>query len=205
MLLFAPGPLLAQSFWEQFSYEGLRFSGIGVEVGPVFSNRLTTGPVGAVRVDFGQFAPKVRVLVSASYFKRSFRDEEIAEFERQLESILPDTLDVTIDLGSITWADFGATLDFHYLFQPARRFRPYVGLGLGIHFRNGAGEAINGTFVEGALDMVDVGLIGSAGLEFLLTPALALTADVRGEATTELLTASIRGGITYRIPPGGGS
>jgi hypothetical protein len=201
----APTSLAAQSFWEQFSYEGLRFSGVGLEIGPVFSNRLTTGPVGGVRVDFGHFAPKVRVLVSATYFKRGFRDAEIAEFERQLEELLPDTLGLTIDLGTVTWADFGTVVDFHYLFQPAQRLRPYVGLGLGIHFRNGAGDAINGTFVEGALDMVDVGLIGSLGVEFLVTPLLALTADVRGEATTELLTASLRGGLTYRIPVGGGS
>lgn len=198
-MLLLPGSVWAQGFWEQFSYEGLRLSGIGVDVGPVWSNRLTTGLVGALRIDFGHFAPKVRVLVSASYFRREFRQEEIDEFERQLENIIDDP-SVTIDLGAITWADYGLALDFHYLFEPARRVRPYAGLGLGLHLRNGSGDAISGTFVEGALDMVDVGLIGSLGLEIGLTRSLVLTADARGEATTELLLASVRGGITYRLP-----
>ena len=198
-MLLLPGSVWAQGFWDQFSYEGLRFTAIGVDVGPVWSNRLTTGPVGALRIDFGNFAPKVRVLVSASYFKREFRQEEIDEFERQLEAVIDDPA-VSVDLGTITWADVALSLDFHYLLQPARRVRPYAGLGLGLHFRNGDGEAINGTFVEGALDMVDVGIIGSVGFEIGLTRALVLTADARGEATTELLTASVRGGLMYRLP-----
>jgi hypothetical protein len=48
--------------------------------------------------------------------------------------------------------------------------------------------------------MVDVGIIGSLGFEIGLTKSLVLTADARGEATTELLTASVRGGLSYRIP-----
>ena len=198
-MLLLPGSVWAQGFWDQFSYEGLRFAGIGLEAGALWSNRLTTEPVGALRIDFGNFAPKVRVLVSASYFKGRFRQEEIDEFERQLEDIIDDPT-VTVDLGTITWADFGLALDFHYLFEPARRVRPYAGLGLGLHLRNGDGEAINGTFVERALDMVDVGVIGSLGFEIGLTESLVLTADARGEVTTELLTASVRGGLTYRLP-----
>ncbi len=201
-LLLLPGTVWAQGFWEQFSYEGLRFSGIGLEAGAVWSTRLTAEPIGALRVDFGHFAPKVRVLVSATYFKGDFRADEIEEFERQLEEIVDDPT-VSIDVGTITWADFGFALDLHYLFEPARRVRPYAGLGIGLHFRNGDGEAINGTFVEGALDMVDVGLIGSAGFEIAITRSVLLTADVRGEVTTELLTGSVRGGLTYRLPQGG--
>jgi outer membrane protein W len=198
-MLLLPGSVWAQGFWDQFSYEGIRFSAIGVEAGAMWSNRLTTEPVGALRVDFGNFAPKVRVLLSATYFKGQFRQEEIDEFERQLEEIVDDPT-VTIDVGTITWADYGLALDFHYLFEPGRRVRPYAGMGVGLHFRNGNGEAINGTIVERALDMVDIGIIGSLGFEIGLTKSLVLTADARGEATTELLTASVRGGLSYRIP-----
>jgi outer membrane protein W len=201
-MLLLPGSVWAQGFWDQFSYEGIRFSAVGVEAGAMWSNRLTTEPVGALRVDFGNFAPKVRVLLSATYFKGQFRQEEIDEFERQLEEIVDDPT-VMIDVGTITWADYGLALDFHYLFEPGRRVRPYAGLGVGLHFRNGNGEAINGTIVERALDMVDVGIIGSLGFEIGLTKSLVLTADARGEATTELLTASVRGGLSYRIPRGG--
>ena len=204
LLVAAPAPLAAQSFLEQFSYEGLRLSGVGLEVGVVVSNRLTTSVGGAVSVDAGLIAPKIRVLLGASYFKADFKDEEIADFERQLESVLPDTLDITIDLGTITWADLGFSLDLQYVPHPAGRIRPYAGLGVAVHFRDGDGPAIDGTFVESALDMVDAGLVASTGFELLLARTLMFTAAARGELTTELLTFAARAGLTYRIPYGGG-
>ena len=39
-----PVTLPAQGFLEQFSYEGLRLSGLGVEMGGVVSDRLTAEP-----------------------------------------------------------------------------------------------------------------------------------------------------------------
>ena len=204
LLVAAPTPLAAQSFLEQFSYEGIRLSGVGLEVGVVASNRLTTSVTGALSVDVGLIAPKIRVLLGASYFKADFKDEEIAEFERQLEGVLPDTLDITIDLGTMTWADLGFSLDLQYAPHPDGRIRPYAGLGVAVHFRDGDGPAIDGTFVEAALDMVDAGLAASAGFELLLARTLMFTSAVRGELTTELLTLTARLGLTYRIPYGGG-
>ncbi len=204
LLVAAPAPLAAQSFLEQFSYEGLRLSGVGIEFGVVASNRLTTSVTGALSVDVGLVAPKIRVLLGASYFKAGFNDDEIAEFERQIESVLPDTLDVTVDLGTMTWADLGFSLDLQYVPHPDGRIRPYAGLGVAVHFRDGDGPVIDGTFVESALDMVDAGLIASTGFELLLARTVMFTAAVRGELTTELMTLTARMGLTYRIPYGGG-
>ena len=203
VLLVAPAPLLGQGFFDQFSYEGIRLSGVGLDIGATFSNRLNTAFGGGLRLDVGNIAPKMRVLFTASYFKSDFKDAEIAEFERQLEGLLPDTLDVTIDLGTISWADIGLGLDLQYTFQASTRVRPYGGLGFAVHFRDGDGAAISGTFVENALDMVDAGLVGSAGVEVALARTLLLTAEGKGELSTELLTLSVRGGVTYRIPYGG--
>lgn len=200
VLLVAPTPLLGQGFFDQFSYEGVRLSGVGVDAGAVFSNRLNTAFGGGLRLDWGNIAPRIRVLFTASYFKSDFKDAEIAEFEQQLEGLLPDTIDVSIDLGTISWADIGLGLDLQYWFQPSPRVRPYGGLGFAVHFRDGDGAAIDGTFVENALDMVDAGIVGSLGFEVAVTQTLLLTAEGRGELSTELMTLSARGGVTYRIP-----
>lgn len=201
--LFLPGTLSGQGFLEQFSYEGLRLSGIGIEFGAVVSDRLTTEPTWAVRIDYGLIAPKVRVLIGGSYFRGDFNADEIAQFESRLRRVVRDpTLEFAIDVGTITWADFEGSLDLQYLFQPAARVIPYVGLGLGVHVRDGDGTAIDGTFVEDALDTIAAGATLSLGTEIVLAPRVRLTADLRGVLTSELRTASARGGLMFRIPGG---
>ena len=203
--LLLPGSLAAQGFLEQFSYEGLRLSGIGFEFGAVVSDRLTTEPTGALRIDYGYIAPKVRVLIGGSYFKGAFNSDEIARFEDQLRRVVIDpTLDFVIEVGTISWADFEGSLDLQYVFSPAARVIPYVGLGLGVHVRDADGTAIEDTIVEDALDTIAAGVTVSLGAEFVLSPAVRFTADVRGELTSELRTASLRGGFAYRIPQAGG-
>ncbi len=203
--LLLPGSLAAQGFLEQFSYEGLRLSGIGFELGAVASDRLTTEPIGALRIDYGYIAPNVRVLIGGSYFKGVFNSDEIARFEDQLRRVVIDpTLDFVIDVGTISWADFAGSLDLQYVFSPAAQVMPYVGLGLGVHVRDADGTAIEDTFVEDALDTIAAGVTVSLGAEFVLGPGVRFTADVRGELTSELRTASLRGGFAYRIPQAGG-
>ncbi len=203
--LLLPGSLAAQGLLEQFSYEGLRLSGIGFELGAIVSDRLTTEPTGALRIDYGYIAPKVRVLIGGSYFKGAFNSDEIARFEDQLRRVVIDpTLDFVIDVGTISWANFEGSLDLQYVFSPAARVIPYVGLGLGVHMRDADGTAIEDTFVEDALDTIAAGVTVSLGAEFVLSPAVRFTADVRGELTSELRTASLRGGFAYRVPQAGG-
>lgn len=202
--LLLPGSLAAQGLLDQFSYEGLRFSGLGFEFGAIVSDRLTTEPTGAVRIDYGYIAPKVRVLIGGAYFKGAFDDGEIARFENRLRQVVTDpTGDFDIDVGTITWADFDGSLDLQYLFRPEARVIPYVGLGLGVHVRDGDGAAIEGTFVEDALDTIAAGATISLGAEFVLSPAVRFSADLRGELTSELRTVSVRGGLMYRIPDRG--
>lgn len=198
-----PRSLGAQGFWERFSYEGLRLSAIGVELGGVTSDRLSRAWSPALRVDYGLIAPEIRVLVGMSYFRGDFNASEIARFAQRLRGVVRDpTGDFTIDVGRITWSDLEAALDLQYLF-PAGRTRSYLGLGLGVHLRDADGTAIEGTFVEDALDAIAAGLEISGGLELGIAPWLALTADLRGVLTSELRLASARGGIQYRWPQRG--
>lgn len=203
-LLVCPQASVAQSFFEQFSYEGLRFSGIGLEFGGVVSDALTSEMTGAVRIDYGRIAPKVRVLFGVSYFKGEFNESEISEFENGLEDLVPNQPPgFSIDVGTITWSNVQVDLDLQYMLEAGRRVTNYVGLGFSAHVRNGSGAAIDDTFVEDALDTINAGLNLSLGTAIELVPALHVTLDVRGGVTSELLTATARAGLMYRVASGG--
>ena len=200
VLLLTSGSATAQSFLEEFSYEGLGFSGIGFDIGPVGSNQLTTEVSGSVRVDWGMIAPRVRVMFGANYFKGELKQEKIEEFERQLLRIVQDSTGAaTVDVGEITWANFEATFDLQYVFPSGPRFLTYIGLGIGVHVRNGSGMAIENTFVEDALDTIAASADLSLGLDFALSDNVNFTTDVRGSFSSELIMGSARVGFMYRI------
>lgn len=198
-LLLCPQIAEAQSFFEQFSYEGLRFSGIGVEFGGVTSDRLTREFTGAVRIDYGRIAPKVRVLLGASYFKGELNASEIRELALGIQRVVVPGMSSVIDIGTITWSDIEADLDLQYVLEAGSRVTNYVGVGFAAHIRNATGTIIDDTFVEDALDTIDAGLNLSVGTEIELIPAIHFTIDVRGGLTSELRTATARAGLMYRV------
>lgn len=199
MLLLMSAPLQAQGFLEQFSYEGVRLAGIGLDAGGVISNSLTTEPIGGVRIDLGLFAPRVRVMLGASYFKGAFDADQIAAFETRLEELLVDCA-CTLDVGSVTMANVEVFADLQYLLRSVGRVQPYVALGFGAHVRDGDGPAIDGTFVEDALDTVAAGVDAAVGVDIAILSRLAFLAEVRGGLTSELRTVSARGGLMLRFP-----
>lgn len=192
-------PLKAQGFLEQFSYEGVRLAGIGLDAGGVISNSLTTEPIGGVRIDLGLFAPRVRVMLGASYFKGAFDADQIAAFETRLEELLVGCT-CALDVGSVTMANVEVFADLQYLLRSVGRVQPYVAFGFGAHVRDGDGPAIDGTFVEDALDTVAAGVDGAVGVDIAILSRLAFLAEVRGGLTSELRTVSARGGLMLRFP-----
>ncbi len=203
-LLLGPSAVKAQGFLDEFSYEGLGFAGIGFEVGPVASDRVTTEVSFGVRVDYGMIAPRVRVVFGANYFKGELDQDEIGDFENRVLQIVDDpTGDATVDIGEIGWSNLEATIDLQYIFQSSPRYFTYIGFGLGAHVRNGSGVAIEDTFVEDALDTIAASADLSLGLEIALTDQFHFTTEARGVLSSELLLASARAGFMYRILPGG--
>ena len=199
-----PTPAVAQSFLEQFSYEGIRLTGISVEVGAVWSDRLTTEVTPALRFDFGFVAPHVRVLLGASYFKGTFKQDQIATFEERILEIIDDPAgDATVDVGDITWANFDVSFDMQYVFTPGGMIQPYAGLGIALIIRDGDGDAIQGTFVEDALDTFTAGLTASLGFDLRLPRYLYLLVDGRGTLTSELRALTARGGVKFILPRSG--
>jgi hypothetical protein len=201
-LLLAVSPsarLPAQGVLNQFSYDNLRFSGIQLDVGVLGASELKGATVGGLRVDYGRIAPRVRLLLGLSYFRSQFDQQSRRRFEQRLDSIVnPGSAD-SINLGRISLGDLVGDVDFQFVFPQRHGITAYLGAGVSIHARNGSGAAINGTFVEDALDVITAGLNGTMGFEFNLSPAWRFTIDGRGVLSSGLKTASLRTGIMYRL------
>ena len=199
----APGRLTAQAVLNQFSYDSLRPSGLQLDLGALGASRLRGTIVGGVRLDYGYVAPHVRVLLGLSYFKGTFNQHAINELNRKLRSIVNDPdANFTIDVGRITWSDLTGDLDLQYVLPQGRTVTVYLGVGMGVHLHNGSGKAINGTFVEDALDGISAGLNGTIGADYAVGPQWRLTLEGRGVVATDLSTVSLRAGVMYRFRAG---
>jgi len=205
LVLLAAGPsgrLAAQGVLNQFSYDNLRLSGIQLDAGLLGASDLTGATVGGLRVDYGRIAPKVRLLLGLSYFHSRFDQEAINRFERRLDSIVNPSTPDSINLGRISLSDLVGDIDFQFVFPQGHGVTAYLGTGISIHARNGSGAAINGTFMEDALDVITAGLNGTMGFEFNLSHAWRFTVDGRGVLSSGLRSVSLRTGIMYRLRGG---
>jgi hypothetical protein len=194
-----PDRLTAQGVLNQFSYDELRLSGIQLDVGVLGASELTGATVGGLRIDYGRIAPRVRLLLGLSYFRSQFDQDARRRFEQRLDSIVNPGSTDSINLGRIRLADIIGDVDFQYVFPQSHGINAYIGVGVSIQARNGSGAAINGTFVEDALDVITAGVNGTMAFEFNLAPAWRFTIDGRGMLSSGLKTASVRTGIMYRL------
>jgi len=204
-MLLAAGPsgrLAAQGVLNQFSYDNLRLSGIQLDAGLLGASDLTGATVGGLRIDYGRIAPKVRLLLGLSYFHSRFDQQAINRFERRLDSIVNPSTPDSINLGRISLSDIIGDIDFQFVFPQGHGVTAYLGTGISIHARNGSGAAINGTFMEDALDVITAGLNGTMGFEFNLSHAWRFTVDGRGMLSSGLRSVSLRTGIMYRLRGG---
>ena len=193
-----PVRLTAQSVLEQFSYDNLKPSALQLDIGPVGGNNIRGALVGGLRLDYGLIAPHVRVLLGLSYYKADFSSEARARFEQRLKSVVIDpTGDDTINLGRITWSDVTGDVDLQYVLPQSRTVTAYMGIGIGAHLRHGSGAAINGTFVQDALNEITAGLNGTIGTE-IGAGKWRVTVEGRGVLSSGVSTASLRTGVAYR-------
>ena len=126
--------------------------------------------------------------------------ESVDRVARRLRAIVndPDS-NFSIDVGRIQWSDLTGDVDLQYVLPQGRTVTAYLGAGLSVHVMNGSGAAINGTFVEDALDGVAAGLNGTLGFEIATSPAWRFTLEARGVLSTQLSTGSLRAGVMYRL------
>ena len=194
--------LAAQGVLSQFSYDNLRLSGIQVDAGLIGASELVGTTAAGLRVDYGRIAPRVRLLLGLSYFHSQFDQASRDRFERRLDSIVNPSTPDNINLGRIALSVLIADIDFQLVFPQGRGITAYLGTGVSIHARSGSGAAVNGTFVEDALDVITAGLNGTLGFEFDLSRAWRFTVDGRGVLSSGLKTVSLRTGIMYRLRGG---
>jgi len=194
--------LAAQGVLNQFSYDNLRLSGIQLDAGLLGASDLIGSTVGGLRIDYGRIAPKVRLLLGLSYFHSRFDQQALQRFERRLDSIVNPGAPDSINLGRISLSDVVGDVDFQFVFPQGHGITAYLGTGVSIHVRNGSGPAINGTFMEDALDVITAGLNGTMGFEFNLSRACRFTVDGRGVLSSGLRSVSLRTGIMYRLRGG---
>ena len=200
-LALMPAALGAQAVLEQFSYDALRPTGLQADAGMLVSGDLENTLVGGVRLDAGRMAPRFRVLLGLSYFRSDFDAGATARFEQRLRDIVIDPSgDDTITVGRVTWADVVADVDLQYALVESAVGAVFAGAGVSVHFRNGSGPAIAGTFVEDALDEIGAGLNAMIGGEVRLAGPWRGTAEVRGVVASGLSSASLRVGVMYRFP-----
>jgi len=191
-----PVGLSAQGLLSQFSYDNLKPSALQLDVGPLGGNNIRGAFTGGMRLDYGLIAPHVRVLLGVSYFKADFSSTARARLERQLDSVVNPGRKDTINLGPMTWSDVTGDVDLQYVLPQGRAVTVYMGIGLGAHFRHGSGAAINGTFVQDALNEITAGLNGTLGTEFG-AKRWRFTLDARGVLSSGLSTVSLRTGVMY--------
>ncbi|HYL21130.1 MAG TPA: hypothetical protein VEU74_05190 [Gemmatimonadales bacterium] len=201
LIVLTVGPtvrLSAQGVLEQFSYDNLKPSALQLDVGPLGGSNIRGTLVGGLRLDYGLIAPHVRVLLGLSYYKADFSSEARARFEQRLKSVVIDPSgDDTINLGRITWSDVTGDVDLQYILPQSRTVTAYLGIGIGAHLRHGSGAAINGTFVQDALNEITAGLNGTIGTE-IGAGRWRLTLEGRGVLSSGVSTASLRTGVAYR-------
>ena len=193
-----PDRLSAQGFLSRFSYDNLKPSALQLDLGPVGGNNIRGTLTGGVRLDYGLIAPRIRLLFGLSYFKADFSSAARARFEQRLRSVVIDpTADDTIRLGRITWSDVTGDVDLQYVLPQGRAVTTYLGIGLGAHIRHGSGPAIDGTFVQDALNSITAGLNGTIGTE-IGAKRWRFIVEARGVLSSGVSTVSLRSGVTYR-------
>ncbi len=195
--VLAASPAAAQGIFDQFSAESLAPRAVGIDAGALGGTHIGGTDFAALRLDVGSVAPRVRVVLGLSYFGAELTGAELATFAARLGSLIVDpTGDDTVRLGQVHWSDVAADLDLQYLLPPRGPALFYVGLGASVHVRHGSGPAIDGTFVQDALDGINPGINGTVGTE-LGTGRWRLVVEGRGVLASGLSTVGLSCGLRY--------
>lgn len=198
-LFLCVGRASAQTSLADYDYENLAFRGFSLEGGYIWPTRVEpTYTIGA-RVDLGYLGPGLRLVPGVAYWSSTMKGFEVRKLERTVDELLVGQLDPGsgfdgVDLGTIDWSDFILSMDGHFVWSIPLDLLTFAGGGMSLHFMNGAGEAISGTFVEDLLDSVRPGFNLHGGLEYPMSDGFRLYGLARYELLEDLRYLELRVG-----------
>jgi hypothetical protein len=203
LALCAPATLGAQTL-EEYDYENLEFRGLGVHLGYVFPMKVESTLALGVRADLGMLGPNVRIVSGLGFWSSHLKQSEVDRLSDQLVRVCQRQGSIcpgSFDFGRIRFSDFSLDAEAHYLFDNTPLVvTPYAGAGLGVHFQNGSGEAINGTFIEDLLDAVAPAVNVVAGVQLPLGPAFHLFGEARYVLVSDVPYAALTAGGSWTFP-----
>ena len=196
----AQSALAQGSLFERLNLDRLQFAGIGVAGGMVAPSQVKSTRVYAIQADYGEIVPRWRVVFSTTYWGSEYKEEVMRTFSDSLSKVIIDPSgDDTLDVGRITVSDIALGAEVRWTPMQHTFLRPYLGGGLATHVINAEGAAINGTFVERALDYITFGVAGVAGVELSLVRNFAIGAQARYDFLSGVRFPSIRASATYHF------
>src|SRR5262245_32834897 len=154
-----------------YDYENLAFRGIGLDVGFIWPTKVDATAAYSLRVDLGYLGPAVRITPVVSYWKSTFRRQELERLSAQLSRI-PGVAIEPDQLGTIEWSNLSAGLDAQVVWNTPVRVLTYLGGGLALHVLNGRGGIVRDNLIEDLLDTVTGGVAVMAGAEYPVQPQL---------------------------------
>ena len=185
-----------------FDYENLSFRGFGAEWGYIWPTRVEPTQSVGIRMDLGYLGPGLRIVPSVSYWTSTFKASEVRELEDRVASLVQAQTDgpaPDVDLGVIDWSDVAMAVDAQVVWRVPYGILTFAGLGADAHLLNGAGPAIDGTFIEDLLDSVSAGFNVHTGLEVSLAKRFRLNGQARYEVLGDLRYSQIRFGGQFMI------
>ena len=194
----------AQTLFERLNLDRLRFTAIGASMGTVRPTKMEQTEAYALHADYGEIAPRVRVVFSTTYWGSRYTDAVVRQFERQLQANIVDPSgDDTLRTSRVTVSDIAVAMELRWMATAARGtiVRPYLGGAASAHVINAEGRLIRDTFVENALDNIFAGIAAVAGVDLAPVARVSAGIQLRYEIMSGLRFGSGRLVATYHFDP----
>ena len=192
----------AQGIFEKLGLDRLELASLGLSVGRIDPTQVEPASVFAITADYGDIAPRWRLIFSASYWESRMSDDAVNRFIDTLRANIVDPSgDDTIKVSRIPLYDVTLSLGINYSTSRSTLVRPYAGVGIAAHVINAEGKLIKGTFVERSLDDIAAGFFSVGGFEFRPIPQIVFVGEARADLLSGFRSLQLRVGATYVLGP----
>lgn len=199
-LALGAAPARAQDqpgLFERLNLDKLKLTAFGTSMGPVAPTSIVPTVSVSLHADYGEIAPRWRVVFSATYWGSRYRDDVVDRLESKLrERIVDTTRTAQFALGGIRVSDIAVGGDLRWS-PRSGGLRPYVGGGVLAHVINAEGKAIQGTLIESALDNIALGFGAVTGVDVTFARHLGIGLQGRYDLTSGVRYGSLRAVGTY--------